>query len=421
MTVFTSHLPGPPADTWLERAGLACVLALPVMLLHGRGIADILIVAIDMLFLLRSARRRDWGWLRQTWVAVAASWFVWLVLCSVLAGPWRPILQALVVVRLLLLVAACQSWVLAPPRAQRWLHYVFAACAVWIAVESWQQLLLGTNLFGFARAQDGVITGPFGKERAGQIFLDVIFPGVLPFVLRSLDRAGTGARLGGLAALAAMAATVVLIGQRMPLLLLLLGLAAAGLLVRRLRWVVVAAGVAAAIMGALLPLVSPLAFDRLVLQFLGQMRHFWVSDYGQIYVRALNMIGAHPWFGLGYDGFRNHCLEAAYVTGNALVGVADGQVVSDLGCNIHPHNHWLEVATSTGLPGLALFALLAALWLRGLWRAAADSDGPLHTALVVTFIVLFWPLSARSSLFVVDAGGWAFFIAGWALATARRA
>ncbi len=426
MSVIVSQSPHPArVDAWIERAGIACVLLLPVAMLHGRGVADILICSIDALFLARCARAASWGggwgWTRQAWVPVAAAWFLWLTLCSALAGEAKPLAQALVSIRLLLLVVACQCWALADVRVQRWLVLVFAGCTAWIAIESWQQLLIGTNLFGFTKAADGIITGPFGKERAGQIYLDVIFPGVLPFVLRRLDLPSAKDRLAGLAMLAAAAATMVLIGQRMPVLLLLLGLVSLGVLVRRLRLTVAVTLGVCILMGALLPLISPPIFERLVVHFLAQMRHFWVSDYGQIYVRALVMLTDHPWFGLGYDGFRNHCMDPAYFHGLAAVGVTDAQIIAGEGCNIHPHNHWLEVATSAGLPGLALFAALVGLWLHGMARRGPGADPALHTALVVAAIVLLWPLAARSSLFVVDAGGWAFLIAGWGLAAARPA
>ena len=43
---------------WVDRAACVCVLLCPVFLLHGRLVADILIVAVAALFLLRSALAR---------------------------------------------------------------------------------------------------------------------------------------------------------------------------------------------------------------------------------------------------------------------------------------------------------------------------------------------------------------------------
>ena len=403
----------------LDRAGQACLLLLPPMLLHGRGIADILICLIDLMFLARCARAGDWAWLRQGWVALAAAFWLWMQICSLRQGDIKPIGQGVVTIRLLLLAAAAQNWLLLAPAAQRRLAWVFTGCAAWLVLEVWQQYLLGSNLAGYPRAKDGIFTGPFQKERAGPLYLYLFFPGVLPLAMRGLSGASWRARAAGLALLAFAAACMVLIGQRMPTLLLLLGLVATGVLVRQLRWQVGAVLAVCAGLAALLPIVSPPTFQRLVVHFLEQMGHFWTSDYGQIYVRALEMIRLDPWFGLGYDGFRNHCLDAPFLHGNAWVGVADADIDIPGGCNIHPHNYWLEIGTAFGLPGLALFTALAGAWLWRIGREMLRHPTPLQTALCIAAIVMLWPVAARSSLFVVDAGGWAFLIAGWGMAAAR--
>jgi len=409
-----------PGGTWIDQAGLAAVLLLPPMLMHSRATADVLISLIDVLFLVRCAREGAWDWTRQGWVRVAGAFWLWMVLCSLLAGGARPLGQALVTIRLFLLVAALQDWLMRPPDARRWLNAAFIACAAWVALEAWHQMLLGRNFLGYHRAGDGVLTGPFGKERAGPIYVDVFFPAVLPFVIDRMGRPGVRPRLIGLAVLLAATATQVLIGQRMPTLLVLFGLLVAAVLTPRLRWA--AAGVLALclVLVALLPVVSPPTFQRLVVHFVEQMQHFWADAYGQIFLRAFGMIQSNPIFGLGYDGYRLNCLDPAYLHGNALIGMPDAAIDGESGCNIHPHNYWLEVLTSFGVPGGVLLSALVLLWLRDGWGVAAART-PLHAALLTATIVLLWPFATRSSLFVVDAGGWAFLTAGWLLAAAAPA
>ena len=84
----------PGVTAALDRAGRFAVLALPIFLLHGRGIADALIAVVAALFLARSAAVRDWTWLLRGWVVTAAAWWGWLLLCSALAGAGS-LLQAL--------------------------------------------------------------------------------------------------------------------------------------------------------------------------------------------------------------------------------------------------------------------------------------------------------------------------------------
>ena len=403
-----------------DRIGLAFLLLLPPMLLHGRGIADILICALDLLFLARCLRNRDWGWLRQNWVAVAAAFWVWMVVCTALVGEARPLGKAVVTIRLLLLVAACQIWLLRLPQAGTYLAVVFAACAGWVALEVWQQYLFGADLFGYRRAGDGILTGPFQKERAGPAYLDLFFPAVLPLVMPLLASRPLRDKLLGLLLLLLAAASMLLIGQRMPALLMFLGLATTALLVRGLRLPVCVALAACAAFAAALPVLSPPTFQRLVLHFLEQMRHFWVSDYGHLFVRAVAMVRAHPWLGLGYDGFRNNCYDPALLGGDPWLGIAQSRIDAVVdGCNLHPHNYWLEVATSFGLPGMVLFTALVLLWLAAMAGVVRRRPGAVQTGVLVGAVVLLWPIASRSSLFVVDAGGWAFLVVGWGLAAAR--
>ena len=393
------------------RAAVAATVLLPPALLHGRAVADALMSVVALMFLLTCLRTRDWAWTGRLWVRLAAALWAWLVVCSVLHGNAHAQLEALVAFRMLLFAAALEAWALEGAAARRWLLASYAAMAVWIAAQSWQQLLAGRNIFGDPRWGDGALTGPFDKPRAGGTFLAVFFPAVLPLALR---------RPGwiGLALLALAAATMVLIGQRMPTLLMAFGLLIAAALTPRLRWPVLLALAAAAVVLALTPVFSPPTYQKLVLHFVEQIGHFWTSNYGQLYVRALNMIAAAPLTGLGFDGFREHCLDAQYIHGAAWLGVADDAINPAVGCNIHPHNYWLEIGTDAGLPGLALFAGIVWCWLARLYRGAAAD--PVRLALFCATTVMLWPLASTSSFFVADTGGLIVLTVGWGLAEARK-
>lgn len=403
----------------LETVAIVATILLVPALLHARALADGLISAVDLLFLVRCALLGDWAWTRRPWVMLAAALCAWLLLCTVLAGDPHASVEALVVVRLPLLAAALQHWVLRRPAARQGLTVAFVAAAIWIAGESWQQFLTGRNLFGVPRWGDGALTGPFPKPRAGGALLAVFFPSVLPPVLCLLHQPGLTRRLAGLLFLVVAIAGMVLIGQRMPVLLMAFGLLLAALLVRRLRWPVAAALLAGAALLALTPVVSPATFDKLAVHFVQQMSQFWDSTYGQLFLRAMAMIRQHPLFGLGLDGFRNHCADPAFFQGSAWLGVADARVSPTDGCNIHPHNYWLDIAVSGGLVGLALFAALAVLWLGRIGRGLLPLADPMRFGVLIAAAVALWPLASTSSLFVADTGGWVMLTIGWGLAMAE--
>jgi hypothetical protein len=80
------------------------------------------------------------------------------------------------------------------------------------------------------------------------------------------------------------------------------------------------------------------------------------------------MVQAHPWLGLGFDGFRDNCNDPRYF--RLLPWLPVTEIGAADGCTIHPHNYWLQIATSSGLPGLALFSALCGVWLARIGRGA---------------------------------------------------
>lgn len=404
----------------LDRAAAALALALPLFLLHGRGIAEVVVALLGVLFLLRSTLVRDWAWLRQGWVPWGLAWWAWLVACSVPAG-WAAAGQAAGVARFLLLVAALEHWALRDPRTRLWLVRMLQAAALYIALHAAAQFLTGRNLFGWPRGADGELTGPYMNPRAGPPFVRLLFPSLLPVVAWGSARLGWRrvAALGlGLAAFLLL----FLMGQRMPLLLGGLGLLVTGLLLPRLRLAVV--GAAAATCLALLagPLISPEAYYRLVTKFTGQMAAFPVSHYGLIAARAVAMVEAHPLTGLGFDGFRWACDDPQYFLG--WRGVLGGSPADDLGggtyvCVQHPHNFYLQALVEGGVPGLALFCALVLAWLRGLSRGLWRHATALRAGLFIAALLHLWPLASTTAFTSMPLGGWAFLLLGLGLAEAR--
>ena len=405
------------------RAGLlpaaaAATLALPVALFYSRAAADALLSAVAIFFLLRCWIESDFSSFRTGWFRIASALWIWLVAVSAVREGFDSFEQALVVMRLLLFALALEQWVLAPEWTRRALFRVFVALAAWTILECWQQYLLGANLGGYPRWGDGALTGPFGTPRAGSTYLALFFPALLPLVIGGLGRSEPWARAWAIALLVLGVATMLLIGQRMPALLMLLGLAAAALLLRQFRLPVLLATLVGALLLAATPIISPPTFQKLVLHFMDQMRHFPTSNYGLLYVRALVMLEAHPWLGLGADGFRHGCADPAYFGGIAALGVSDAENGGLAGCNLHPHNYYLELATDGGIPGLILFVALVAAWFHRLARAVAAA----HTtaiALFVAALVQLWPVASTTALFVLPTAGWIFLTIGWGLAEER--
>ena len=444
--IRTVHPRAPAAIRLLDRLGVAASLLCPPFLLHGRGIAEVLIDIVAIAFLLRSGLGGDWRWLRTPWVPVALFWWGWLTVCSVPVGPfgiggWPGLVQAAVTLRFLVFVAALQHRVLAGIGARRLLRWLLVAACLYIAAQMLLQATTGRNLFGDPRFGDGTLTGPYDKPRAAAPLSRLLLPVMLAasawLAQRTADAASSGRRwlLGAGIPLPLLAgvAMMVLAGQRMPLLLTLLGLLVAGLLLRRLRLPLLVALAAAPLLVAASAFVTPDSFRHLVLLFGRQMRHFGQSSYGLIYLRSLSIGLADPLTGLGFDGFRNGCANPAFFRDWPVLGPSVGLGGGAGICVQHAHNHYLQALTESGFPGLALFCAMIAAWLtrlarglpHGLARPGVRQDrGPLQAwrvGLFVAVLVHEWPVASASAFTNMPLGGWFFLLLGAGLAEADAA
>ena len=406
---------------------LVAALLTPPLLLHARAGAEISIAIVGIGYLLRCARLRDWGWVRQGWVPFGLAWWGWIVLCSVPVpalglgpGGAGSLLQAVLTVRFLVFVVALERCVLRTAQARLWLAWVNAAAVLWVVAQTVLQFAVGVNLFGQPRSVDGELTGPFREPIAGPTLARIIFPSLVPATWQRLQRPRVAARIVGGALILGSIAVTVLIGQRMPLLLTVLGLLTTALFLPRLRVIVVAALVAAGVLVGATVVVSPPTYYRLVLKFSRQMDHFGESPYGMIYGRALAIAVQHPLTGRGFDGYRSGCTLPRYWHGwpqdpASTVG-ASPQV-----CVQHPHNFYMQALVDGGVPGLVLFAALAVRWMaalgRGLWR----QPEPRRVGLLAAAVVTLWPLASTSAFTAMPVGGWFFLLLGWGLAEARAA
>ncbi len=386
----------------LDRAGVGLTVLLPFVLLHGRGVASVVVGLIAAMFLVRSALLRDWRWVRTWWVVAALIWWGWLVLCSVRSGTAG---EALLVVRFLLLTAALEGWLLRDVAMRTWLGRLLRWSAFYIAAQSLLQFAVGTNLFGMPRSPDGELTGPYDKPRAGPPLAQLLYPAMLPLA---------ATRLRALLVLSGGIAVMVLIGQRMPLLLSFLGLLVTALMLPRLRGPVLATALAAGLLLAALPVISPPAAQRIETKFARQMRDWPQSPYGKIAARAVAMVRAHPLAGTGFDGFRYHCEEPAYFQGWHGDGGGGAAI-----CVQHPHNYYLQAAVEGGLPGLAAFVALALCWLRAISRGLGRAPERLRVGLFVAAVIQLWPIASSTDWVSMPLAGWFSLQLGLALALAR--
>ena len=304
---------------------------------------------------------------------------------------------------------------LVTPRAQKALWLTLAVACAWVGLESWQQYLTGTNIFGDHRWGDGSLTGPFFKPRAGAVYMHLLFPAMLPVAMGMLLRGRTSWRSAGALLALIGVVTSVLIGQRMAVALTGLGVVVAALFIRQLRGIAIAVVAVAAVVVVATPVISPPTYAKLVGETSRNLGHFSLSPYGELYTRATVMGLQSFWHGWGYNGFRELCPAPRFAGGLPALGIAPTKL--SLGaCNLHPHNYYVQAFVDAGLPGLILFSLMALSWMVAMARDLFRSPEPLRVALFVSVLTFTWPLGSTDEFPTLYMLGWMFLIMGFGLA-----
>jgi len=400
----------PPTESRLLLAARILLLMLPLWLISGRAGVDIDLSLIVILFLLRSVMRRDWTWVGSTWFKIGLGLWVWTLVVSLFAfDTGLSFSQAAPWIRFLLFAAALEAWVLDEVWMRR-LLWVITATLVLTAIDSLIQYFHGVDLFGHPRWGPERLSAMFDRPRVGIFIVKLMFPAVFgAFAWRAWRQGRLRPALGFAGLVLLLLSAIFLSGERMALLLALLGLVLGALLQRGpLRALVVGAaslGIAGMIALAVL---SPLMITRHVNETRNTLAHFGDSAYAAIWGSGLDMIKTHPLLGAGMKNFRLVC------------PTLDLPVRPDFRCSTHPHNLYLEWGAEAGIPGLAGFVLLIGSMFRQLWRTASRHGyGVWLLGPMVSMAVQLWPLGPTGSFFSNWAGAMFWLSVGWAFAAAR--
>lgn len=387
------------------------VLILPLCLTGGRAAVDIALSLVAVLFLVRSAVTHDWSWARSTWFKVGAGLWLWMLFLSFFAyDVGLSFSQAVPWIRFLLFAAALEVWVLDEIWMRR-LLWVATATLVFVSLDALLQYFTGTNIYGDPRWSEDRLTGVFERPRVGIFITKLMFPVVLgAFAWHAWRRGKILPTTLFVALVTLLLATVFLSGERMALLLAMLGLIFAAVLQRGLVRKLVIGALTLAVASVLaLAVFNPKMVNRHVDQTIHTIEHLGESDYGQIWNSGLHLVMEHPVLGAGMKNFRVACptLDLPNPT-NAIR------------CSTHPHNLYLEWACEAGIPGLLGVILLIAVLFRRIREVAHRYGyGVWLLGPTVSMMVHLWPLGPSGSFFSNWAGGMLWLAVGWALAASR--
>lgn len=383
-------------------------ILMPALLIAGPAPGDIAASLIAVLFLGRSAIARDWTWLHVRWVQLLLVLWGYFTLRHVLLPGMGEIARAAVWVRYPLFGAALAFWVLPDIRTQQRLRISLIAAVAFLGLDTLYQYFMGVDITGRLPTLNNNslrMTGPFSAPRVGITILWLMFPAALVMLGHPARRW----RVAGMA-LAAIASVAVLVsGERMALLLMLMGWTASFLLLPRARLPLALMAAVGVLAGVAMMQNNPDLKHRQVGETSHGISNFWDTVYGRMWKASAQITVNHPLIGVGSKQFQPECRKPAY-------GPTDEESLT-YRCPMHPHNIYAEWAVEGGLIALGLYVATIATWLGLAWRTRRIWwRNALATGLLITMALRLFPASVTPSQFVSWSAAPFWLVAGWLLA-----
>lgn len=170
-------------DAWQQantrwKVAFCMLMLLPLALVAGVVVMEVVVALIGILFLWDSHVRREWAWARTPFFRIALIAWVWLVAVASPLGlnPPESFNLAIPWIRYALLMMAMRYWLLKSPEA---LLALMKSCLLVMglsAIDTLWQLKTGTSLTGHTVGEFARLTGPFQGPKIGFYLAKLLVP-----------------------------------------------------------------------------------------------------------------------------------------------------------------------------------------------------------------------------------------------------
>jgi len=392
-------------------------ISLPILLIFFRGIADVTVLLIGLIFLYQSYKSNNWQWVKQQWFIFSLIFWLYLLLINtpLSIDSSESAFYSLAFIRWPLFAMAISMWLLNNNISQKYFLISLVATLFFISLDVWWQYFFQYDFFGNPKYSFNPerLTGPFRDNPMPGIFLArylflILYLGFFLKCLKSPVKNITYIFL----ILTFGASTIFITGERMAFLIFIVGsvLISLGLILHFKQFKKYIALGLISIFGfiTLFSFSFPETFYRTITSLIYKLQHFSNSDYMLVFNSAYAVWLDSPIFGVGIHQYREACIALGFWgTGGGVC--------------FHPHNISLELLSETGITGFILYYSIIISVAFSIVRNFLHQKNWLLLFLSLTLLfVSFFPLIGGMSLFNNWIGAIIWLFVGWTLAVSNK-
>ena len=389
------------------------LLVLPLLLIFYRGIADLTVLSIGIIFLYQSYKANNWKWLKQQWFIFSLIFWLYLLIFNtpLSRNPSESFLYSLAFIRWPLFAMALSMWLFKTNISKKYFLVSMVCTLLFIILDVWWQYIFHYDFFGNPKYSFNPerLTGPFrdnpmpGIFLARYLFLILYFAFFLKYLNHPLKNI-----IFIFLVLIIGASTIFITGERMAFLIFISGslIVTLGLILHFKKYKkYIAFGVLLTFVSiSIFSLLFPDTFYRTITSLIFKLQNFSNSDYMLVFKSAYYVWLESPIFGVGLHQYRDACINLGFWGSGG-------------GVCFHPHNISLELLSESGVLGFIFYYMIIISVAFNVFKSFLDKKDWLILFLSLNLLfVSFFPLIGGMSLFNNWIGAIVWLFVGWVLA-----